>query len=131
MELIATNDPDIKLDLQIMDEAHYEFIDQLNQLADASGHDFDHKFLALVEHVTNHFADEKALMEASGFPAITEHVDEHQRILGELNQLKRKVTKGAKKLARAYIKERLPEWFHLHLATMDSALAAHTKLGTD
>ncbi len=125
--LIEVYDPTFGLDMPEMDETHREFLALLNLLAEAKGHEFEKLFLQLFEHTEQHFAREKELMEESGFPALGEHVDEHRRILGELNQYKRKVTKGATSFAKAYVKDRLPEWFRLHLSTMDSALAAHLK----
>lgn len=127
MVLVEIYDPAFQLDLPEMDETHREFLGLLNLLAEAKGHDFEKLFLRLFEHTEQHFAREQELMEESGFPAIAEHLDEHKRILGELNQYRRKVTKGATGFARAYVKDRLPEWFRLHLSTMDSALAAHLK----
>lgn len=128
MSLFEVYDPAYSLDMPEMDETHREFLALLNLLVEAKGHEFEKLFLQLFEHTEQHFAREKELMQETGFPAIGEHTDEHQRILGELNQVKRKVTKGATGFARAYVKDRLPEWFRLHIATMDSALAAHLKM---
>jgi hypothetical protein len=44
-----------------------------------------------------------------------------------LNQFKKRVDKGLIGFGRNYIKERMPDWFALHAATMDSALAMHLK----
>ena len=125
--LIDTCSQEFELGVKSMDGTHREFAALVNALALAQGCDFVHLFTTLVDHTERHFAREKELMEQSGFPAIREHLDEHERILGELNQCKRKVCKGSLPFAKAYVKDRLPEWFHLHLATMDSALAAHLK----
>lgn len=64
-------------------------------------------------------------MEETCFLAIVEHTAEHQRILGELDRFKSKVDNEIFMFARTYIREQIPDWFNLHLATMDSALAAH------
>jgi hemerythrin len=63
----------------------------------------------------------------SGFPAISEHASDHQRVLGELARFEKRVVAGSTAMARAYIREQLPHWFDLHIKTMDSALAAHLK----
>ena len=110
-----------------MDLAHQEFITLVNQTAGASQGEFAAHFLQLLEHTRQHFAHEEQLMEASNFPAIGEHKGEHRRILGELQQLATRAEKGTTSMARAYVHERLPEWFNLHTATMDSALAASLK----
>jgi hypothetical protein len=32
---------------------------------------------------------------------------------------------------RSFVRERLPQWFGLHVTTMDSALAAHIKIQSE
>jgi hemerythrin len=67
------------------------------------------------------------MMEESGFAAISEHISDHQRVLGELTRFGKRIAAGSTAMARAYIREQLPQWFEIHLQTMDSALAAHLK----
>jgi hemerythrin len=117
------------LDHGDMDHAHKEFIRLLNQAANAGKGEFTASFLQLQTHTQQHFAVEERLMDASGFPASAEHKAEHQRILGELHQLAIRVQQGRAMMARAYVQDKLPEWFNLHTATMDSALAAHCNAG--
>ncbi|MDD2761778.1 MAG: hemerythrin, partial [Methylomonas sp.] len=52
---------------------------------------------------------------------------EHQRVLGEFKQFKTRIDKGLIAFGRSFVRERLPQWFLLHVATMDSALSAHLK----
>jgi hemerythrin len=80
-----------------------------------------------LEHTESHFNAENKLMESSGFFATKEHQGEHLRVLGELHHFGEKVAAGSISLAKTYIREQMPEWFKLHAATMDSALAAHLK----
>lgn len=110
-----------------MDETHREFTEIVNRLAEADKPGFVELFPILVAHTQAHFDSENELMERSGFPAIREHTDEHQRVLGELHRLAAKLENGSITLARAYVREQLPTWFDLHAATMDSALAEHLK----
>lgn len=123
--VIDTTSPAILLHLGEVDEMHMEFAGLVNELVEAKGNHFVELFARLYEHSQAHFAREKELMESSKYASLAEHESEHQRILGEMKQYQRKVNKGAISFARAYVKDRLPEWFHLHLTTMDSALAHH------
>lgn len=123
--LIYPDNPAYKLGVSRMDETHQEFIDLVNKLGIASKAEFSLLFEQLLEHTEKHFADENQLMQTTGFPAIREHIGEHQRILGDLHRIGRQVINGSTLLARAYVKEHLPSWFDLHARTMDSALAAH------
>lgn len=113
------------LGLDEMDATHREFVALVDALIQADDEHFPFLFQKLVDHSRLHFAEEGRLMRLSKFPALGEHEGEHFRILGELLQFNRAIQRGRLALARAYVKSGLPEWFDLHLATMDSALAAH------
>lgn len=111
----------------LIDTDHAEFISLLNALDTAGNADFPALFRQLYEHTEQHFDSENRLMADSGFPAETEHKGEHQRVLGEFKQFKARVDKGLVGFGRSFVRDRLPQWFKLHVATMDSALAAHIK----
>lgn len=127
MSIIEWQDEHFLLGMAIMDNTHKEFVSLVNQLAAAPDTDFANLFDDLITHTQAHFLQEEKLMLASRFPAYAEHNGKHARILGELNQFKKRVDKGLITFGRNYIKERMPDWFALHAATMDSALAMHLK----
>lgn len=110
-----------------MDATHREFVALVDRIANAETGTFSIQFAELLQHTETHFASENAMMAASGFPALKEHQDEHQRVLGDLQRLYSRVRKGNIAMARAYVSQQIPEWFDLHAKTMDSALAAHLK----
>lgn len=124
MDLI---DPNTLLQTQNaqIDLAHAEFVRLLNQMPQANNAEFSKLFAELAQHTEQHFNEENSLMAQSNFPATGEHQAEHQRILGELAQFKKRLDKGMVSFARAYAQEKLPDWFNLHIMTMDSALVAH------
>ncbi|WP_051961938.1 bacteriohemerythrin [Methylobacter sp. BBA5.1] len=108
-----------------IDYDHDEFVMLLSRLNTADNNDFPALFQELFEHTEQHFERENRLMEQSAFPAQTEHKGEHLRVLGEFKQFKKRVDKGMIAFGRSFARERLPQWFELHVTTMDSALAAH------
>ena len=110
-----------------MDATHREFVALAAELALAGAEDFPILFASLAAHTRRHFDGEGELMRACGFPAIAEHEGEHRRVLGELAHMQRGIDEGRQALARAYVKQYLPDWFANHLATMDAALAAGLK----
>jgi len=110
-----------------MDATHEAFVEELAKLTKACDEEFPQLFHSLVVHTRTHFENEGRLMRACRFPAIGEHESEHQRVLGELAQIGRSLARGHFGLARAYVAVGLPDWFHKHLITMDSALAARLK----
>jgi len=123
--LIEWDDQAFVTGIPEMDTTHSQFVDLLNRLDNTVNSEFAALFTRLVEHTQAHFADEEALMLASHFPGVTDHTGEHRRVLGELAQIKKQVDKGLISFGRCYLREGLPGWFRLHVATMDAALAAH------
>ncbi|WP_234422196.1 bacteriohemerythrin [Sedimenticola thiotaurini] len=126
--IIKPDNPCYRLGVKIMDQTHNEFISLVNQLAESERDNFIRLFEQLVRHTHAHFESEGQLMELYRFPAIREHMDEHQRVLGELDRFAEKVARGSLAMGRDYVTNHLPGWFDLHARTMDSALAAHLKL---
>lgn len=108
-----------------MDATHREFLDLVAALGRCADAEFPALFQQLVDHTRLHFAEEGRLMRLYKFPALGEHEGEHHRVLGDLLQFNRHIKRGRLALARAYVGDGLPEWFELHLATMDRALAGH------
>ncbi len=116
-----------ELGVDSMDTTHKEFIELLNRVDTIPADGFASYFDTLLDHTRSHFDAENALMEASGFLSIREHRDDHDRILAEMMQMQRFIARGMVKIARDYIKEKLPDWFTTHAASMDTALALHLK----
>ena len=110
-----------------MDGNHRTFAKLVNQLGKAGKEEFMVLFSELLTHTREHFSQEDQWMEASGFPALREHRDEHLRILGELDRFAQRVATGSIFMGRSYVTQQLPQWFDLHIKTMDSALASHLK----
>ncbi|MDO9106517.1 MAG: hemerythrin domain-containing protein [Methylovulum sp.] len=108
-----------------IDKDHEEFINLLNALDTANNADFPALFQHLYEHTEQHFERENQWMTQSAFPGVIDHKGEHQRVLGEFKQFKSRVDKGLVAFGRSFVRDRLPQWFALHVTTMDTALAMH------
>jgi hemerythrin-like metal-binding protein len=127
-DLIENFDRRYLLGQKLMDETHRAFVNLVNRLGKSGKEEFVELFAKLVIHTEAHFDQENRWMEESGFPATREHIDEHQRVLGELNRFAQRVASDSVIMGQAYITQQLPQWFDLHAKTMDSALAAHLRL---
>lgn len=125
--MLAWNDAAHSLGVNEMDDTHKAFTALVNLLIEAEDAEFILLFERLLDHCREHFSNEGRLMRISRFPALNEHEGEHHRVYGDLVQMNRAVQRGRTMLARSYVKKGLEEWFNLHLATMDAALAAHLK----
>lgn len=103
-----------------LDETHRQLAEYADHLKHVDDQEFPARFLLLLGQVEVHFAEEEELMHYCGFRHAAEHKEEHQQLLQELRQLiQRRLP-----FARAYISERLPERFNLHITRMDSLLAS-------
>jgi hemerythrin-like metal-binding protein len=116
------------VDYDLLDNDHDAFITLLNALDSANNAEFPALFQQLHEQTERHFAQENQLMQQYSFPGETEHKGEHLRVLGEFKQFKSRVDKGLIAFGRSFVKDRLPQWFELHVTTMDRALVAHIKI---
>ncbi|PLY05037.1 MAG: hemerythrin [Arcobacter sp.] len=109
-----------------MDTLHQEFLDIYNSVDISSYESFIQKLIQLKEHSRVHFAKEEELMDEFNYPTAREHKDEHAKVLAELNYfINNAVSSFGKKMLKAYYIEKLPDWFDLHLLSMDSDLAAY------
>lgn len=126
--LLKWSDERHRLDVEVMDGYHREFLDILSALAVAPDSLFPGLYNQLMRHVAEHFGQEETLMRETRFPSMAEHLDEHKRILGELTVMQSRAQRGRLAMPREFINTRMPEWFQLHLVTMDSALAGHLKV---
>lgn len=83
----------------------------------------DAALAALQEHLRRHFSHEEALMAQTSFPPAGCHEREHAMVLEVVAEVCRRHSAGdrapAERLAAA-----VTEWFELHAAGMDAALAA-------
>ena len=109
-----------------MDETHQEFLRLCRELAAAPDGEWPGRLMVLASHTQAHFAEEERLMRETAFASRQEHESEHKRLLGEASSMMKSLERGRTVFAKAWLKN-LPDWFATHVATMDSALAAHLK----
>ena len=110
-----------------MDEVHRDLLAQMNALLNGSDSDVAQSMERLVELMERDFRGEEALMERIGYPGIRPHMEQHARVLAALHRIE----PGDVPAARAAL-VLLPQWFEVHLATLDAALlVALDIVGTD
>ncbi|MRR56653.1 MAG: hemerythrin [Deltaproteobacteria bacterium] len=113
------------LNVQKMDTTHREFAERVTEIEKASVEDLAEALDKLIAHTVEHFEAENQWMLETKFPAYSEHYGEHQRVLLLLNVIRRVVLRTPEVVYD--LAHDLSGWFDMHLATMDSALAAHIK----
>jgi acetoacetyl-CoA reductase len=110
-----------------IDHAHQAFIAQLGQLLSAPDDAFESGLHALIVAMETDFRQEEALMEEIDFPGIRMHREQHARVLSALHHVVPQVMQGDHAQARKAI-ELIPQWFMLHLTTMDAAMVVALEL---
>jgi hemerythrin-like metal-binding protein len=106
-----------------IDTLHKEFLDIYNSVNLDSLENIITKSKELLEHSKKHFGEEETLMEKYNYPTIREHKDEHKKVLAEMEYfIKNSHSIFGRKMLKAYYVEKLPDWFDLHLISMDSDL---------
>lgn len=114
------------LNFNQMDTLHKEFLDIYNSVDLSSLESIITKSKELLEHSRRHFLEEETLMDEYKYPTIREHKDEHNKVLSEMEYfIKNSHSAFGKKMLKAYYVEKLPDWFDLHLLSMDSDLVHH------
>jgi hemerythrin-like metal-binding protein len=113
----------LKVGVDSIDKRHEEFYELYETLKNAPDSEFSDAFDAVILHTQSHFAEEEADMDLIVYPNKAEHKQEHQKALEEMNYFRGKVSSGKPMFAKAYVKDRLADWFRNHLLNMDSDLA--------
>lgn len=127
-ERLLTWSEDLAMHVEFMDDTHREFIDLVNTINNCVDRSqLIDRYQQLIKHTQHHFQREEQVMLKTKYPAIGEHQSDHRRVLNELTGFQRSLHRGRTQLVKSFLNDRLPEWFKLHLATMDAALAAHIK----
>ena len=113
-----------------MNEVHDTEIEILNKLYSAAKNgnieDTDKYFEEFINDVKEHFSFEQGLMEKYNFFAYPMHRGEHDRVLLELNQLKKDWEKNKNTdLIVSYIERAFVPWIINHVQTMDTVTAMY------
>ena len=107
-----------------LDEVHREFIEIYNSVY-TSDVSIKETLAKLHDHTKEHFIIEEREMVEFHYPRIYEHKQEHQRVLWEMEYfLNLTNSLFGQNLMKKYFTDKLPEWFTLHLANLDSDLSS-------
>jgi len=111
-----------------IDTLHQEFLEIYNSVDSSDPQSYREKLVELLEHSKRHFGYEEEQMDSTDYKRSREHKDEHAKVLAEMEYfIKASSSKIGLKMLQAYYNEKLPEWFDLHLISMDSDLTHHLK----
>ena len=120
---------ELTLGIESMDREHASQVGVLNDLKAAvrSGADDNVVYALLnelVEHTNLHFLSEQLAMRLHAYEAYESHFQEHQRLLIEVQNLRRALETGTATDKHSLI-EALRSWLLIHIQTADKALAEY------
>jgi hemerythrin len=78
----------------------------------------------LLDYSEAHFLSEQLLMRLYAYPAYEEHVQEHDRLIGDLRDLSVAWTEGESEAAGSLL-ARVEDWLLTHMSTTDKALEGY------
>lgn len=105
-----------------IDDTHREFVELVDALMTAEDDGLEEALVAFERHAEAHFEQENLWMSLDGFPARDCHVDEHDKVLASVREVKEELAAGNRQVVRE-LALALKDWFPGHADYMDSALA--------
>ncbi|CAE6791213.1 bacteriohemerythrin [Paraburkholderia domus] len=108
---------------QGMDDSHREFVTLVNAILCADDQQLPAALEAFVGHIEEHFRFEEHLMRKFGYPATDCHIEEHEKVLASVPEVRALVNAGQVGVGRE-LAQALADWFPGHSDHMDSAIAA-------
>lgn len=110
--------PAMELGYPALDQAHRTLFDEMMRLCAAPDIELQRGLPLLCDKLERDFREEEDMMEVLDTPGIKEHREQHARVLSALHH----VEAGEPAAVREAILL-LPQWFEVHVATMDRGLA--------
>ena len=110
--------PAMVLGVDAVDAAHRDLLERMNHFLNGSDSEVAQGMEALVTAMERDFRAEEELMEQIAYPGIRPHMEQHARVLATLHRIEPGDVAAA--LAALVL---LPQWFEVHRATLDTALA--------
>jgi len=119
--------PDMRLGFPRIDAGHEAFLRELERLETVSDERFCAAFQAVISLLESDFREEESVMEEIDYQGAAAHREQHARVLAALHQAAAHTMQGDLALGR-HAAGLLGQWFIMHLATQDTALALTLEL---
>lgn len=111
------------LGFNAMDATHREFVACVAALQTAVDDALADRLADFERHAESHFAEEARWMQGTGFPASDCHMEEHDKVLASVREVKQMLEQGGRLGVVRELAQALADWFPGHADYMDSALS--------
>ena len=125
-ESLATGNMDI-------DNQHKELFRRFDTLLNACNQskgkeEVYNTLLFLDDYIHSHFAMEEQLQKSINYPHYSQHKEQHESFIGDLNKLKEQFAEGGVSLPLLIkTNQTLVNWFIKHIHALDQALANYVR----
>ncbi len=107
-----------------LDSDHQALIQLINRLHDALNHDegrsaLDQIFESLAVYIETHFAREELVMEACGYPEISEHKQQHLNFTQNTHYVRDRYFRGEDAEVGHDLLNQLKDWWNHHILLLD------------
>ena len=106
-----------------LDELHHDLFEAMASTSSATDEHFGNCYSALLKKVKCALIKEEQWMEKIDPTLLKMYREQHARVLSTLHNVHRKVLNGDFELGRKIAKDLLPQWYEVHVSTLDMALA--------
>jgi hemerythrin len=111
------------LGFNAMDATHREFVACVAALQTAVDDALADRLADFERHAESHFAAEAQWMQNTGFPARDCHIEEHDKVLASVKEVKQMLEQGGRLGVVRELAQALADWFPGHADYMDAALS--------
>lgn len=126
-------DPALAVGVSDIDSQHQEIFKRANELLSAVDHHSGKGQVGLLleflaRYVKSHFAAEEGLMRKHNYPAMTEHMAQHQKFVADFQALRqRHATEGTTPEVVTALTDFVVRWLIDHIGTSDRRLGEYVK----
>ncbi len=122
-----------ELDVESMDDEHKVLIAKMNRTYDlvarqAAQSECLEALDDFIAYTSTHFADEEKFMQRMAYPQFDMHRSLHQSLIGNLEQFREEMRKGA--LVERELFEFLARWLKGHIVGVDKSYASFSRSAT-
>ncbi len=124
---LTWNESRYSVGIALIDSQHQELIERANQIADGvakrdQSEAIQEMLGGLILFACEHFAFEERLMVEHGFPDKESHIEEHRRLLQQLNNLIKADLRAPRHSKEALVSAFLTDWAEQHILHDDKKL---------
>ena len=123
MQHITLWHDDMETGITPLDDLHHSLFEAMSAAASANDEQFAEDYSALLKRMKCALLKEEQWMEEIDATLLKIYREQHARVLSALDNVHRRVLDKDFDLGRKVVADLLPQWYAVHVSTLDMALA--------